>query len=302
MTQPMEGILCVDKPPAHTSFDVVARMRKIAGTKKIGHGGTLDPMATGVLPLFFGRAAKACDVLPDQDKRYTAAFRLGVSTDTQDITGAVLRERPVAVGRAQVEAALPRFLGPQMQTPPMYSAVKVNGKRLYELARVGVEVERPAREITVHSIALTGADAAANEYTLDVACSKGTYIRTLCHDLGEALGCGAALTALRRTRACGFGLERCVTLEQAAELASAGLLAGALLPVEAVFASLPRLTLNAKLARHFCNGVALSLNQFERPVGGRVAVYRKDGVFLGLAAPDDSGICLRQERLFYLGE
>lgn len=298
----MEGILCIDKPPAHTSFDVVARMRGIAHTRKIGHGGTLDPMATGVLPLFFGRAAKACDLLPDQDKRYTATFRLGISTDTQDITGTVLSERTVHTTEWDIAALLPRFTGPQKQLPPMYSAIQVEGRRLYDLARQGIEVKRTARDIIIHSIALLSADDTRHEYAIDVACSKGVYVRTLCHDIGEALGCGAALTKLRRTRACGFSLSQCITLERAAELARAGTLAEALLPVETAFASLPRLTLNIALARHFCNGVQLYLSQFAAPPRALSSVYREDGVFLGLAAPDTAGAQLQLVKLFYLSE
>lgn len=298
----MEGILCIDKPDAHTSFDVVARMRGIARTKKIGHGGTLDPMATGVLPLFFGRAAKACDMLPDQDKRYTATFRLGLTTDTQDMTGTVLTQRPVAVSRREVEQVLARFRGPQQQVPPMYSAVKVGGQRLYDLARQGREIERPARDITVYSLELLHADEAEHSYTVDIHCSKGTYVRAICHDVGEALGCGAVLTALRRTEACGFTLAQCITLERATELQAENRLAERLLPVETAFASLPRLTMTAVQARHFRNGVPLSPGQFGgQTAEGTVAVYREDGVFHGVAAPDEDGR-LRQVKLFYLGD
>lgn len=302
MCKQMEGILCIDKPTEHTSFDVVARMRGIARTRKVGHGGTLDPMATGVLPLFFGRAAKACDILPDQDKRYTATFQLGRTTDTQDCTGMLLQERPVRVGRADVERMLEEFTGPLMQTPPMYSAVQVGGQRLYDLARSGVEVERPARAITVYSLTLLEADEQAHTYTVDVTCSKGTYVRTLCHDLGERLGCGAMLTALRRTCACGFGVEDCITLEQAAVLAAEDKLAERLLPIERVYALLPRLVMTHRQARYFCNGVQMSLGQFVGPVEGQVAVYREDDVFLAVAEPDDKRQYLKRIKLFYLGE
>lgn len=295
----LDGILCVDKPPEHTSFDVVARMRGIAGTRKIGHGGTLDPMATGVLPLFFGRATKACDLLPDQDKRYTATFRLGVTTDTQDRTGTVLRERPVTVGETAVRALLERFTGPLRQTPPMYSAVKISGKRLYDLARQGQEVERPARDIVIYSLSLLEADEERHLYTIDAACSKGTYIRTLCHDMGEALGCGASLTALRRTAACGFSEAQCITLEQAAELSARGELAQRLLPVAEAFRALPRLELDDKLARLFRNGVQLSLNQFDQPPTGTTAVFHEE-LFLGVAEPDAEGLRLRLKKLFLL--
>lgn len=297
----MEGILCIDKPKGYTSFDVVARMRGIARTRKIGHGGTLDPMATGVLPLFFGRAAKACELLPNQDKRYTATFRLGIVTDTQDITGTVLQEQPVTVDKDQVQEMLKEFTGPQQQIPPMYSAVKVNGKRLYELARQGKEIKRDPRDISIHSLELVQADEGAGSYTVDVSCSKGTYVRTLCHDIGQRLGCGATLTDLRRTRACGYDLEQCLTLEQAEEKAEGSQLKSELMPTETAFSGLPRLVLSMQQARHFCNGVALTLNQFESPLDGTVAVFREDDVFLGLAAPDEEGMKLKMRRLFYLG-
>ena len=196
------GILCIDKPEGFTSFDVVAKLRGIARERRVGHAGTLDPMATGVLPLFFGRATKACDILPRQDKRYLASFKLGVTTDTQDITGTVLSEQTPDADEARVRAAAAGLVGDIMQTPPMYSAVRVNGQRLYELARRGVEVERAARPVTVYSIDFTACDVQANTFTIDVHCSKGTYIRTLIADIGAALGCGAVMTALRRTMAC----------------------------------------------------------------------------------------------------
>ena len=189
------GILCIDKPEGFTSFDVVAKLRGIARERRVGHAGTLDPMATGVLPLFFGRATKACDILPRQDKRYLADFRLGVTTDTQDETGRVLCERdPSGVSEADVRKAAARFTGEIMQVPPMYSALRVEGKRLYELARQGVEVERKARPVTIHSLDFVSWDGASHTCRIDVHCSKGTYIRTLVADIGEALGCGAVMT------------------------------------------------------------------------------------------------------------
>jgi tRNA pseudouridine55 synthase len=293
------GILCMDKPAEHTSFDVVARMRGIAKTRKIGHGGTLDPMATGVLPLFFGRATKACDLIPVEEKRYTATFRLGLTTDTQDITGTVLVERPVTATTEDVRRVLARFTGAQKQTPPMYSAVQVNGRRLYDLAREGIEVERPARDVTIHRADLLDADEGGHLYTIDVVCSRGTYIRTLCHDMGEALGAGAVLTALRRTESCGFTLDKCITLREAEELSARGELESRLLPVEAVFASLPRLTLNVKDATRFGNGVKLQMQPSwpTKPC----AVFREDNMFLGLAHADSEGL-LQMDKLFYIGE
>ena len=210
----LEGILCVDKPQDWTSFDVVAKMRGIADCHKIGHGGTLDPMATGVLPLFFGRSAKAMELMPNQDKRYTAAIRFGITTDTQDCTGNVLSTSEKPVTREALEAALVPLRGTIDQLPPMYSAVWVDGQRLYNLARAGKEVERPTRQVTVHRLELMEFDAENRTCVIDVACSKGTYIRTLCHDIGEALGCGGILTALRRTETLGFTSKDCHTLEE----------------------------------------------------------------------------------------
>ncbi|MDL2232615.1 tRNA pseudouridine(55) synthase TruB [Ruminococcaceae bacterium OttesenSCG-928-L11] len=285
----LTGILCIDKPADFTSFDVVAKMRGILRTRKIGHGGTLDPMATGVLPIFVGRATKACDILPDQDKRYTARFRLGVETDTQDCTGTVLAERPVTATSAQVEAALEQFRGPIAQVPPMYSAVRVEGKRLYELARSGVEVERKPRDITVYSLELLEADEARHEYSIDIACSKGTYVRTICHDIGQLLGCGAAMTALRRTRACGYELEQCVTLEQLQKLRDSDRLESVLLPTDSAFARYDRLELDERQTRLFRNGVPLALSRMKLPArdgSGVRRIYGHDGAFLAIAQTD----------------
>ena len=192
----LEGILCVDKPQDWTSFDGGAKMRGIADCHKIGHGGTLDPMATGVLPLFFGRSAKAMELMPVQDKRYTASIRFGVTTDTQDCTGNILSTSEKPVTKKALEAALAPLRGTIDQLPPMYSAVWVDGQRLYKLARAGKEVERPTRQVTIHRLDLLEFDPENRTCVIDVACSKGTYIRTLCHDIGEALGCGGMLTAL----------------------------------------------------------------------------------------------------------
>ena len=215
-----DGIICIDKPAEHTSFDVIARVRGILHMeKKVGHAGTLDPMTTGVLPVFLGRATKACDILPVQDKRYRARFQLGVTTDTQDCTGTVLERREVRVSRKELIAAIRSFEGEQMQLPPMYSAIQVGGRRLYDIAREGGTVERTPRPVTFYSIEiLIGEDWAE----IDVHCSKGSYIRTLCHDIGEKLGCGAMLTQLRRTMAAGFTEADCLTLEQLTALAGRG--------------------------------------------------------------------------------
>lgn len=294
------GILPVDKPEGFTSFDVVAKMRGIARTKKIGHAGTLDPMATGVLPLFLGRAAKACDLLPRQDKRYEALVQLGVATDTLDMTGTVLSRRPAAVLPEQVFAAAEGFRGEIMQVPPMYSALKVGGKKLCDLARRGIEVERKPRPVHIHALSCEAVDVEKGLYKLDVHCSKGTYIRVLAADLGERLGCGAALAGLRRTMAAGFPIEACVTLEQAQDAAGKGCLADLLLPLERVFEPLPPVYLHGGQVRMFLNGVRLDAARVDVQPGmeGRLAVYGDGGLFLGTAFNREGRICL--EKLFYL--
>ena len=259
----MDGIIIMDKPEDFTSFDMVAKLRRLLGTRKVGHAGTLDPMATGVLPIFVGRATKCCDILPDQNKRYTATFELGYTTDTLDATGRVLTRTPVQAGKAQVQAALEQFRGEIMQLPPMYSAIQINGRRLYDLARQGIEIEREKRPITIHHLELLEADEQENRYVIDVACSKGTYIRTLCADIGEVLGCGATMTALRRTQAAGFSLADSLTLEQAEQLAEQGKLTEHLLQVETVFESLPKIVLCAAQERMYRNGVRLDLSRLD---------------------------------------
>ena len=186
----MQGILIVDKPMDWTSFDVVAKLRGVLGTRKLGHSGTLDPMATGVLPVFVGQATRAVSFAETGDKEYVAGLRLGCVTNTQDTSGDVLEQRPVHVTRQELEALLPRFTGEVMQVPPMYSAIKINGQKLYQLARQGKEVERPARPVTIHELEVLGQDE-SGDWLLRILCSKGTYVRTLCHDMGQALGCGA---------------------------------------------------------------------------------------------------------------
>lgn len=293
------GILCIDKPEGFTSFDVVAKLRGIARERRVGHAGTLDPMATGVLPLFFGRATKACDILPQQDKRYLASFKLGVTTDTQDITGTVLSEQTPDADEARVRAAAAGLVGDIMQTPPMYSAVRVNGQRLYELARRGVEVERAARPVTVYSIDFTVCDVQANAFTIDVHCSKGTYIRTLIADIGAALGCGAVMTALRRIMAAGFTLADCVTIEQAQQAAQDGAFGTLLRPVETAFGALPRAALNEKQTKMFLNGVRLDMERVAcKRAGDTYAVYAHNRRFLGVAREQGGLLCM--QKLFTL--
>ena len=288
------AILPVDKPAGWTSFDVLAKLRGALGTRKLGHSGTLDPMATGVLAVFIGSATAAADRQTDHDKTYEATLRLGVRTDTGDITGTVLETAPVTIGESELRAVLPRFIGEQMQLPPMYSAVKINGQPLYKAARKGQTVERTPRPITVYGIDYLGSPA-PQEFTLRVSCSKGTYIRVLAEDIGAALGVPAALSALRRTRAGVFGIEQCHTLPEILAAAENGTLRdnGWLLPVETVFAPLPALTVDDFVKTHLMNGCPTSHYPAQE---GRYRVYDQNGLFLGLAGVN--GGVLRVEKLF----
>ena len=251
----MQGILIVDKPMEWTSFDVIAKLRGILGTRKLGHSGTLDPMATGVLPVFCGGASKAVDLQLDHTKTYCARLRLGMQTDTGDITGTVLETAPVTAGEKELLAVLPRFLGPQMQTPPMYSAVKINGQPLYKLAREGVTVERKARPIEILDIRYGGSPV-ENEYVLTVRCSKGTYIRTLLEDIAAAMGQKGTMSALRRTTAGVYTEADAHTLEEilAAKEQGPAALEALMLPVESVFTPLPLLVVEPWVEQHLYNG------------------------------------------------
>lgn len=300
----LEGILCIDKPEGFTSFDVVAKLRGMTRTKRVGHAGTLDPMATGVLPVFFGRATKAIDLLPDHDKTYEAGLRLGIVTDTNDTTGNVLQAVSHNVTEFQLKEAISGFIGEQEQIPPMYSAVKVNGRRLYDIARGGGVVERNPRRINIYDIELLAADEEAGAYTIRVSCSRGTYIRTLCHDLGQKLGCGAAMSALRRTTACGFTLSDCLTLNEVQALVEEDRLIPRLLPVSSAFSHLPVFMLEPNQAVRFCNGLELRLSQFKAVPedGASLAIYTGDKRFLGLACPDLAEDKLKIIKIFSLGE
>ena len=289
----MNGILCVDKPQDFTSFDVVAKLRGILQMKRLGHGGTLDPMATGVLPVFVGSATKACDIMPDSTKSYTAGFRLGVTSDTQDIWGEVREYSDMAVSHEDIEAVIPAFTGEIMQLPPMYSAVQVNGRRLYDLARQGVEVEREARQVTVSRLSLTGYSSDKREGRLEICCGKGTYIRTIINDIGEKLGCGGIMTSLVRTSSGGFSLADCHTLEEIQQARDEGRLEELILPIDRVFAMLPELRLGEAQTRMYRNGVKLDLSRISGIVSGAVQyrVYGSDGAFIGTADADaQSGI------------
>ncbi|MGI6264147.1 MAG: tRNA pseudouridine(55) synthase TruB [Acutalibacteraceae bacterium] len=281
----MDGILLLDKPAGMTSFACCAAARRWLNEKKIGHAGTLDPNATGVLPLLVGRATKAVSLLPNHDKAYTATLRFGFTSDTLDVWGQVTPTGAPVPDEATIDAALPRFRGEIMQIPPMTSALKKDGKRLYELARQGIEVERTPRPVTVYTLQKREYDPGSGELTLDCRCSSGTYIRTLCDDLGRRLGCGAVMTALRRTMAAGYTLDQCLTDEEAERLAGEGRLAERLLSVESAFAVFPQVTVTPAQATRFRNGGSLALERLRVPVTGMIRVKTEDGVFLGLGVP-----------------
>lgn len=285
----MNGILCINKPQDFTSFDVIGKLRGILHMKRLGHTGTLDPMATGVLPILVGTATKACDILPNQDKTYQATVVFGKATDTLDIWGKPLQDYPEQhVTEATLRAILPEFLGDITQLPPMYSAVSVNGKRLYELARKGETVERPTRTVHIDAITLDAFDETQQTATLTVSCGKGTYIRTLLSDIGQRLGGDAVMTALTRTAACGYPLQECLTFEQVAAAMADGTLEEHLLPTDSLFSSYPKLRLNAAQERMFCNGVKLDLNRLRnlQPNQDIYTVYGATGTFLGTALAD----------------
>lgn len=288
----LSGVICVNKPSGFTSFDVVAKLRGILRMKRLGHGGTLDPMATGVLPVFVGTATKACDIMPDTSKSYRAGFRLGVTTDTQDITGEVRSSSDMPVSREDILALLPEFTGKIMQLPPMYSAVQVNGQRLYDLARKGIEVEREAREIEVSSLVLTSYKEQEREGVLGIACGKGTYIRTIINDIGERLGCGGIMTSLVRTSSGGFTLDDCFTFGQIEQARDEDRLGELILPISRVFGGLPSLKLSEAQTRMYRSGVRLDLNRVHGIIPGAAeySVYGFDGGFIGTAkALEESG-------------
>ena len=284
-----DGVLIIDKPSEWTSQDVCAKLRGVFHEKRIGHGGTLDPMATGVLPVFVGRATRAVEFVMEGEKEYLAGLRLGLVTNTQDTTGEILEQRPVSVTREELEGALERFRGDILQVPPMYSAIKIGGKKLYELARKGREVERPPRKVTIHELELLdgrrvreaapcGGPLEPDTWFLRVRCSKGTYVRTLCHDIGAALGCGGCMSSLRRTMASGFTLAQAHPLEEVLACPDPAAL---LLPVDGCFADLPRLDLPPKGTRAVRNGQSVP-----RPglAAGEYRLYDGEtGEFLALA-------------------
>lgn len=270
-----DGIIIIDKPAGWTSMDVCGKLRGILKTKKVGHAGTLDPMATGVLPVFVGHATRAVSYAESGGKEYVARLRLGLVTNTQDTSGDVLEQHPVHISAQQLEAVLSRFTGEIEQVPPMYSAIKINGQKLYELARKGREIERPARRVTIHTLELLG--GGDGEFLLRVRCSKGTYVRTLCHDIGQVLGCGGCMSSLRRTVAAGFTLEEAVTLDRVQEEGEA-----LLAPLDSLFRQHPAYRIRHPRVDALCrNGNPFTVRQ-ELPEGV-YRVYGQSGEFLCLS-------------------
>lgn len=273
------GILIVDKPEGWTSQDVVSKLRGVFHERRVGHGGTLDPMATGVLPVFFGRATRAVEFFEHSDKKYTATLRLGLTTDTQDITGNILETKEVRISDDDFLKILPNFIGKIQQIPPMYSAIKIGGKKLYELARAGKEVERKPREIEIFS--MTAEPLSEEDWTLSVHCSKGTYVRTLCHDIGRKLGCGGCMASLRRTAAGAYTLAQSHTMEEILACDDPQKL---LLPVDTLFSQFPKLKLTAAQEKCVRNGASFTISIGEE---GRYRAYSSTGEFLALCEKKD---------------
>ncbi len=280
----MQGLLLLNKPEGITSFSAVSKIKRIANEKRVGHTGTLDPMASGVLPIFLGRATVLSQYLLDADKRYTAKIKLGVVTDTADITGEILAQNEVLADDRLIEDTLKTFLGKQMQTPPMYSAIKKDGVRLYSLAREGKSVEIEPREITVHSILKTSDLNEDNEFCIDVSVSKGTYIRALCSDIGDKLGCGATLSGLVRTQTAGFNLAECVSLENI----TSENINDFLKPSDSAVSYMKKVSITEKQAVRFSNGGQLDLDRLkgEKLEDGELCRVYYNDIFLGLGRAD----------------
>lgn len=290
----MNGFICLNKPEGLTSFVAAAKCRRLTGAKKSGHTGTLDPMATGVLVVALGAATRFIELIPSHEKSYRAVFRLGETTDTLDITGRVLRSSPVNCTKEDVAAALEHFRGEIDQVPPMYSALQKDGVRLYTLARQGVEIERPARRVTIFHLFLVAADDAAHTYTIDVTCSAGTYIRSLIADLGALLGCGAVMTALCRTGAHGLTLEDSFAFSDLESMGENGTLSKAILPTERLLA-LPGLAVSEKQSVRFSNGGALDRGRLQGAAeNGLYSVFSPSGVFLGVGEAVENELKVRK--------
>lgn len=273
----LDGIINIQKEKGYTSHDVVARLRRILGQKKIGHTGTLDPDATGVLPVCLGKATKLCDLLTDKEKTYQTELLLGIVTDTQDISGKILEQQPVSANEDEIRECILNFQGDIMQIPPMYSACKVQGKRLYQLAREGVEVERPPRPVCIYEIKVQ--EIRLPRVKMEITCSKGTYIRTLCHDIGRSLGCGACMEGLVRIRSGTFEIGQSLTLAQVENLKEEGNLEEHLIPIEDMLGHYPRLDCTPEEDRLLDNGNPLGAGEKGPLMEGSLRVYDSQGVF-----------------------
>ena len=296
------GIINVYKEKGFTSFDVVAKLRGILRTKKIGHTGTLDPDAEGVLPVCIGRATKVCDILTDKDKVYEAVMLLGVETDTQDTSGEILKERPVEVSEDEVKEAILSFVGDYAQVPPMYSALKVNGKKLYELAREGKTIERKARNVQILSIEILEVDLP--RVRMSVHCSKGTYIRTLCNDIGEKLGCGGCMEKLLRTKVGVFELQDTLKLAQIDELAKAGMVEEKIISVDELFEDYFKVWTKAAFDVVVHNGNRVEARMFEEKLPAnteRLRVYDSEGAFIGIFEYSKERRDFKPVKMFYEG-
>ena len=283
----MDGVIVLHKPKGKTSHDMVGFLRRLLSVRRIGHTGTLDPDATGVLPLCVGMCTKASQYIMDSEKTYVATMQLGAATTTQDASGEVTNKAEVQVSQAQIEQTIQSFIGEIMQIPPMYSAVKVDGKKLYTLAREGIEIERKPRKVQIHGIQILDIDMQAAMVRMEVTCSKGTYIRTLIHDIGEKLGCFAHMTDLVRTKSGGFTLDEAYTCEELVALKEAGKLSEVILPTERVFAKYPEIVLNEKNTQRARNGVTIRYLGVQAEQ--RYRVYGVDGAFLCLSVGCEDG-------------
>lgn len=301
----MNGILLIDKPRDFTSFDVVAVIRKLTNQKKIGHTGTLDPMATGVLPILIGNATKAQSIIPETDKEYLASFQLGITTNTQDILGEIVDQKNFCVSQEQLIETIKKFCGKISQIPPMFSAVKKNGVRLYTLARKGIEIEREPRSVEIKKIELIDFNSSTGAGQISVLCSKGTYIRTLCDDIGKSLGCGATMTSLRRTFACGFFINQTLSLENIKDIALKHNFQEILIPTENLFSCYPSIIVSKAQSTRFLNGGNLSLDRINVDKSQKdmkkFRVLNKNSEFLGIGTIDLESQQLKIFKLFKNG-
>lgn len=281
----MNGIILIDKPTGKTSHDMVYFVRRLTGIRKVGHTGTLDPDATGVLPVCIGKATKVCDMLTVSDKEYVAEIAFGTATDTQDASGRILSERPVEADEGEIRAAIMEYTGEIDQIPPMFSAIKQNGQKLCDLARKGIVVERKPRRVTVYETEILGIDILEKTARVRVKCSKGTYIRTLCADIGERLGCGAHMKSLRRTKSGGFDISQCFSCDELEALAKDGRFEEKLIAPDEVFKSYDKIELGEVLAAKLKNGVRIRMNL--PGDGARYRVYAENGEFLAVARAEN---------------